>query len=56
METNEIPIGKAKYADYYQLHNVVMGCFPAENMHPCDYEDLHNRLADLIDPEGENDD
>lgn len=36
--------------DYYQLHNVVMGCLPAENMHPCDYEEFHGLLADLIDP------
>lgn len=38
-------------ADYYQLHDVFMGCFPADNMHPCDYEEFHDRLADLIDPE-----
>ena len=37
-------------ADYSQIHNAVLGCFPAEHMHPCDYEELHERLADLIDP------
>lgn len=37
-------------ADYSQIHNVVLGCFPAEHMHPCDYEELHERLADIIDP------
>lgn len=36
-------------ADYSQIHNVVLGCFPAEHMHPGDYEELHERLADLID-------
>lgn len=36
--------------DYYLLHNVVMGCLPADNMHPCDYEEFHGLLADLIDP------
>lgn len=46
-------------ADYSQIHNAVFGCFPAEHMHPGDYEELHERLADLIDttcrmePEGE---
>lgn len=37
-------------ADYSQIHNAVFGCFPAEHMHPGDYEELHERLADLIDP------
>lgn len=37
-------------ADYGQIHNAVFGCFPAEHMHPGDYEELHERLADLIDP------
>lgn len=37
-------------ADYSQIHNAVLGCFPAEHMHPGDYEELHERLADLIDP------
>lgn len=37
-------------ADYSQIHNAVFGVFPAEHMHPCDYEELHERLADLIDP------
>lgn len=38
-------------ADYSQIHKVLLGCLPAELMHPCDYEDLHNRLAELIEPE-----
>lgn len=38
-------------ADYAQIHRILLGCFPAELMHPCDYEDLHARLADLIEPE-----
>ena len=37
--------------DYSQIHHVLLGCFPAELMHPCDYEDLHARLANLIEPE-----
>lgn len=37
-------------ADYYQIHNIVMGYFPANNMHVCDYEELHTRLADFIEP------
>lgn len=36
-------------ADYSQIHNAVFGCFPAEHMHPGDYEELHERIADLID-------
>lgn len=36
-------------ADYNQIHNAILGCFPAEYMHPGDYEELHNRLADLVD-------
>lgn len=36
-------------ADYSQIHNAVFGCFPAEYMHPGDYEEFHDRLADLID-------
>lgn len=36
-------------ADYSQIRNAVFGCFPAEHMHPGDYEELHERLADLID-------
>ena len=36
-------------ADYSQIHDAVLGCFPAEYMHPGDYEELHERLADLID-------
>ena len=37
--------------DYYLIHFALFGCFPAEHMHPCDYEELHIRLADLIEPE-----
>lgn len=37
-------------ADYSQIHNAVFGCFPAEYMHPGDCDELHERLADLIDP------
>ena len=36
-------------ADYSQIHGAVLGCFPAEHMHPIDYKQLHERLADLID-------
>ena len=39
--------------DYYLIHQAVFGCIPADHMHPCDYEELHMRLADLIDPEPE---
>lgn len=39
--------------DYYLIHFVLFGCFPADHMHPCDYEELHMRLADLIEPEPE---
>lgn len=35
--------------DYSQIHDAVFGYFPAEYMHPEDYEELHERLADLID-------
>ena len=38
-------------ADYYQICHAVAGYLPAEHMHPCDYEELHARLADLIDPD-----
>ena len=40
-------------ADYSQIHNAVFGCFPAEHMNMGDYEELHDRLADLIEPEPE---
>lgn len=40
-------------ADYYQICDAVAGYLPAEHMHPCDYEELHDRLADLIDPDCE---
>ena len=36
--------------DYSLIHNVLLGCLPAEHMHQCDYEELHCRLADLIEP------
>lgn len=39
--------------DYYLIHFALFGCFPADHMHPCDYEELHARLADLIEPEPE---
>lgn len=37
-------------ADYSQIYDAVFGVFPAEYMCPGDYEELHERLADLIDP------
>ena len=40
--------------DYYLIHQSVFGCVPADHMHPCDYEELHMRLADLIEPEPEH--
>lgn len=40
-------------ADYYLIHKAATGCIPAEHMHPCDYAELHDRLADLIEPEPE---
>lgn len=39
--------------DYYLIHDVLLECLPAEHMHPCDYEELHARIADLIEPEPE---
>ena len=36
-------------ADYSQIHDAVLGCFPAEHMNRGDYKELHERLADLID-------
>lgn len=42
---------RADEADYSQIHKVLFGCLPADLMHPCDYEELHARLADLIEPE-----
>lgn len=39
--------------DYYLIHQAVFGCVPADYMHPCDYKELHMRLADLIEPEPE---
>ena len=40
-------------ADYYQIYSAIFGTLPAEHMHPCDYNELHERLADLIEPERE---
>ena len=37
-------------ADYYQICDMVTGYLPAEHMHPCDYKEMHDRLADLIEP------
>lgn len=37
-------------ADYYQIYDMVTGYLPAEHMHPCDYKEVHDRLADLIEP------
>lgn len=37
-------------ADYSQIYDAVFGVFPAEYMCPGDYEELHERLADLIEP------
>lgn len=42
---------RADEADYSQIHKVLFGYLPADLMHPCDYEELHTRLADLIEPE-----
>lgn len=39
--------------DYYLIYFVLFGCLPADHMHLCDYEELHTRLADLIEPEPE---
>lgn len=39
--------------DYFLIHSVLFGCLPAEHMHLCDYEELHMRLADLIEPKPE---
>ena len=49
-----IEANRSDEADYSQIHNALFGCFPPDSMHPCDYEELHNRLADLIDPVCEN--
>ena len=38
-------------ADYYQIHFAIFGTLPADHMHPCDYDELHKRLADLIEPD-----
>ena len=39
-------------ADYYQMCKAVCGYLPPEHMHPCDYKELHDCLADLIEPSG----
>ena len=49
-EAEGLPIFCDDQADYYQICDAVAGYLPAEHMHPCDYEELHARLADLIDP------
>lgn len=38
------------HTDYCLIHYAALGCLPAEHMHTCDYEELHSRLADLIEP------
>lgn len=38
-------------ADYYQICDAVAGYLPAEHMHPCDYDEIHACLADLIEPD-----
>ena len=43
-------VGGPDQADYYQIHEAVLGCLPAVHMHPGDYRELHERLADLIEP------
>lgn len=45
-----IEANRSDEADYSQIHDALFGYFPPDVMHPCDYEELHNRLADLIDP------
>lgn len=40
-------------ADYYLICKSVTGYIPCEYMHPCDYAELHDRIADLIEPEPE---
>ena len=42
-------------ADYYQICHAVAGYLPAEHMHPCDYDELHDLLADLIEPSCDRD-
>lgn len=44
-----IDVNLSDEADYSQIHNAVFGCFPADHMHPGDYEELRERIADLID-------
>ena len=39
--------------DYYLIYKALFECVPEDYMHPCDYEELHIRLADLIEPEPE---
>jgi len=39
--------------DCYLIHGVPPECLPAEHMHPCDYGELHARLAEPIGPEPE---
>lgn len=37
-------------ADYSQIYDAVFGVFPTRYMRPGDYDELHKRLADIIDP------
>lgn len=50
-ESEGISTGGSDQTDYYLIHFTLFGCLPADHMHPCDYEELHARLADLIEPE-----
>ena len=52
-EAEGISISCDDQADYYQTCDAITGYLPAEHMHLVDYEELHNRLADLIEPEPE---
>ena len=49
-ESEGISTGGSDQTDYYLIHFALFGCLPADHMHPCDYEELHARLADLIEP------
>lgn len=45
----------ADQADYFLLHLALFGCLPADFMHPYDFKELHDRLADLIEPSCDRD-
>ena len=49
-ESEDLSILCDDQADYYQMCKAVCGYLPPEHMHPCDYEELHFLLADLIEP------